>query len=167
LNDGEGTAASFHSSSIALTIGSELKGPEVLSVYDKDAPESFVPQIAQDSNLFDGKWFLVFATQDKGSGLDYYEVREQRRWKVLKFEFGIWPAKWVKAQSPYVLEDQGLRSFLYVKAVDRKQNERIAVLEPQRPARVYEDYLFWIIIIGMGILASIMGRIVWRKKYTK
>lgn len=149
LNDGEGTVASFHSSPIALTIGSELKGPEVLPVYDIDAPESFVPHIAQDPNLFDGKWFLVFSTQDKGSGVDHYEIREQRRWKIFAFEFGIWPAKWVKAQSPYVLGDQRLHSFLYVKAIDHKQNERIAVLEPQRPARFYEDYLFWIIMISV------------------
>ena len=30
----------------------------------------------KDPNVFDGKWFLVFAALDKGSGIDHYEVME-------------------------------------------------------------------------------------------
>src|SRR3989344_5170387 len=37
---------------------------------DAELPEEFTPTIASDPNIFDGKYFLVFATQDKGSGID-------------------------------------------------------------------------------------------------
>lgn len=159
LNDGNGSESSFHSSPIAFTIGAELKGPEVLPVYDKDAPESFVPQVAQDPNLFDGKWFLVFTTQDKGTGIAGYAIHETTRKKVTRID----TKKWVEAESPYVLKDQGLKSFVYVKVVDRAGNERIAVVEPRYPIKWYEVWWIWIIIIGIVILVGVMKSILWKK----
>ena len=45
-----------------------VKGKENMGVgtIDVDAPESFKPEIAQDPNIFGGKWFLAFATQEIG-----------------------------------------------------------------------------------------------------
>lgn len=160
LNDGNGSEALFHSSPIALTIRPGLKGPEVLPVYDPDAPESFIPQTAQDPNLFDGKWFLVFATQDKGTGIAGYAIYETARKKEIA---RIEAKKWVEAGSPYVLKDQDLRSFVYVKAVDKAGNERIAAVEPRYPTRWYEMWRVWVIIIGIVVLAGVIGRILWRK----
>lgn len=160
LNDGNGFETSFRSSPIKFKIGSELRGPEVLPLYDPDAPESFTPQIAKDPNLFDGQWFLIFATQDKGSGIGRYEVREQRRWGLFTFEFGIWPAKWVTAQSPYVLDDQALKSFVYVKAQDRAGNERVVMVPPQKPQAWYKNYAILVILI----LAALAYLILWKKR---
>jgi hypothetical protein len=83
---------------------------------DNELPEVFTPTIARDPNIFDGKYFLVFATQDKSSGIDHYEVRE-----------GSWG--WFrKAESPYLLKHQRLDRDVYVKAIDNAGNERVVVL---------------------------------------
>src|SRR3989344_5997971 len=83
---------------------------------DSELPEEFTPTIASDPNVFDGKFFLVFATQDKSSGVDRYEVREGR-WGFFR-----------EAESPYLLKHQGLNRDVYVKATDNAGNERVAVL---------------------------------------
>lgn len=165
LNDGGGSAASFRSSPTELKIRSELKGPDVLPVYDPDAPESFTPQIAKDPNLFEGKWVLIFATQDKGSGVDHYEVREQRRWSFFGLELGIWPANWMEAESPVILKDQALKSTVYVKAQDRSRNERVAVLPPSYPLRWYEVSFLWVIMGAVVLFAASL--FLWRKKQQK
>jgi hypothetical protein len=73
------------------------KGKENIApqISDNDPPEAFIPEISQDQNLFSGKYFLVFATQDKGSGISHYEVCEGKR-------------KCVEAESPYLLQNQNL-----------------------------------------------------------
>jgi len=59
----------------------------------------------------DGKYFLVFSTQDKGSGVDHYEVREGR--------FGGFS----EVSSPYILKYQSLDKKIFVKAIDKFGNE--------------------------------------------
>ena len=66
-NDGSGASVP-----VIMTLSPiELQG-------DTEPPEDFTPVIASDLNVFDGKYFLVFATQDKNSGINHYEVRESR-----------------------------------------------------------------------------------------
>ena len=91
---------------------------------DAELPEEFTPTIATDPNVFDGKYFLVFATQDKGTGIDRYEVREGR-WGWFS-----------EAESPYLLRYQRLDRDVYVKAIDNAGNERVAVLA----ARVHRSW---------------------------
>ena len=157
LNDGEGSESSLRTSPIELAIESESKGPEVFSPYDPDAPESFVPQIAQDQNLFYGKWFLVFATQDKASGIDHYEVKETRS------AISAWFQKWRVVESPYLLKDQKLKSSIFVRAVDKKGNERVAVLSPTYPLKWYENYEDWFIIIIGLVIAYVIRKFLWTK----
>ena len=92
---------------------------------DMEPPEDFTPVIANDPNVFDGKYFLVFATQDKGTGIDHYDVREGR-WGWFR-----------EAGSPYLLKYQRLDRDVYVKAIDNAGNERVAVLA----ARVHRSWL--------------------------
>ena len=121
---------------------------------DKDSPEDFKPEIASNQNVFEGKYFLVFAAQDKGSGIDRFEVKETRNKKQ---------GTWIEAESPYLLRDQKLKSYIYVKAVDKAGNERIAVVEPRYLIRWYEFPLAWIIIVIAGIIAYL----IWRKLKNK
>jgi hypothetical protein len=137
LNDGKGTEAKLRISNFQFLISKEApaKAP-IPEIKDTDPPELFTPEIARDSNIFNGKWFLVFATQDKGSGIDYYEVREGKK-------------NFIIAESPYLLENQNLDKEITVKAIDKAGNKRIVTLPPQNPPAWYEKYLAFIIIIGV------------------
>jgi len=161
LNDGKGTKANTTISNLQLVISKQVPAsqPAVVEKKDTDIPETFEPIVTSDPAVFDGKYFLVFATQDKGSGIDYYEIKESRQ-KFLKIF-----KKWVIAESPYVLKDRKLRSYVYIKAVDKAGNERIAVVEPRYPIKWYENYWIWIIIILAIIFSFIVikGNL-WKKQ---
>jgi hypothetical protein len=77
-NDGAGTneQLSIRNVEIIVKPGDSKVRRESLS--DIEPPEDFAPIISSDQNLFEGKQVLVFAAQDKGSGIDRYEVKEFR-----------------------------------------------------------------------------------------
>jgi len=154
LNDGQGSKASIKQAPLFLQIEENVPGGEFSLPGDSEKPEPFELTVAQDSNIFGGKYFLVFATQDKGSGIDRYEVQESRKQKIEN-------RKWVAAESPYVLKDQGLKSYIYVKAIDRAGNERISELSPAKPLAWYEKYLIWYIIIL--VIVFCIGKFLWKK----
>jgi len=120
------------------------------TLIDTEVPEAFTPVVASDQSIFNGKYFLVFAAQDKGSGIDHYEVRETRAYGKKR--------SWEIAESPYLLRDQTLSSYIYVKAVDRVGNERVAEISPRYTFKWYTHYEFWV-IIGIGLLVAYIA---WR-----
>ena len=157
LHDGLGTPAKLGILNFEFRIlKREVRIPDsgFLIPEDKEPPEDFKPEIASNQNVFEGKYFLVFAAQDKGSGIDRFEVKETRNKKQ---------GTWIEAESPYLLRDQKLKSYIYVKAVDKAGNERIAVVEPRYLMRWYEFPLAWIIIVIAGIIAYL----IWRKLKNK
>ncbi|MEK7653019.1 MAG: hypothetical protein AAB358_00860 [Patescibacteria group bacterium] len=136
LNDGQGTPAKTAIFNFQFSIAEETPGFDFSAPGFKDTepPEEFTPEVSRDPNIFDGQWFLVFATQDKDSGIDHYEVQEGKKGFVV-------------GQSPYLLTNQELTDKITVKAVDKAGNERIAVLPPQNPFSWYKNYWFWGIIV--------------------
>jgi len=160
LNDGEGTAAPSAFRGFAFSVRDDAPEPPPLPPKAKDLepPESFEPLIVQDPAIADGKKVVVFMTQDKGSGVAHYEVFETRR--ELTYEEDV---RWIKAESPYVLKDQELKSYVYVKATDREGNERIRRLEPLRERSIYENNMNWIILL-VAFCAGFIVFIV-RKRY--
>jgi len=164
LNDGKGTEAQLKIFNFQFSIFKEspISQTPILEIQDTEPPEDFQPEISRDPAIFDGKWFLVFATQDKGSGIDHYEIRETKR----KIEHET-EANWVIAESPYLLKDQKLQSYIYVKAVDKAGNERIIIVPPRNPLKWYEKFENWVIIILLAVLVFyILRKILW-KIYTK
>ncbi|MFA6307192.1 MAG: hypothetical protein WC639_05300 [Patescibacteria group bacterium] len=159
LNDGQGSAASLDILPLNIVISEVISSekPIGIEVSDTLPPESFRPEIAKDPNIFNGKYFLAFATQDKGSGMARYEVRELRQ----KF-FSLF-AGWQEASSPHLLADQELKSYIFIKAVDLNGNEKIEIIPPKHPLLWYENYLFYVIIIS-GLTAYILWKILRRKK---
>jgi hypothetical protein len=150
LNDGSGTSArlsifNFQFNIKEAGIPKEVRIP---GIQDNYPPEEFKPEITQNAEMFGGKYFLVFATQDKGAGIDHYEVCEGSKRKC------------AVSESPYVLKDQKLKSYIYVKAVDKAGNERIITVPPQNPLKWYEKYLGWSIItlIAMGYAIKVLWR---------
>lgn len=153
-NDGEGTPANIKISPLQFSISQKSSpiSPAIESIKDTEFPEDFKPIIASDPSIFDGKYFLVFATQDKISGIANYKVRE-----------GKWG--WFNvAESPYLLIHQSLDRKIFVKAIDKNGNERIAVVEPRYPIKWYENYWIWIIIIlGIIFVGIFIKRNLWKK----
>ena len=164
LNDGKGTEANTTISNLQLVISKQVPAsqPAVVEKEDTDIPETFEPIVTSDPAVFDGKYFLVFATQDKGSGIDYYEIKESRQ-KFLKIF-----KKWVIAESPYLLKDRKLRSYVYIKAVDKAGNERITVVEPRYPMRWYEAWwILGIITLSAIIIGYLFRKMLWTRLHTK
>ncbi len=125
---------------------------------DANPPEPFIPVIARYPSVLGNKWFLVFSTQDKASGLFGYEIAEKRGKLVENYNKLLWKA----AKSPFLLDDQELKSYVYVKAIDKIGNEQIVFLLPQEPLAWHEKYLIFIVIIGIIIVGVIMY-IIWKK----
>lgn len=126
LNDGFGTPAPVTRQDLHISI---VGGEAMVTVHtvDDEIPESFVPEIVQDPDLFDGSNVLIFATADKGSGLDYFEVKEG------------WFGRYHKAAGPYKIANQALDSKISIKAIDKEGNERTEIFYPQNWRPWYHD----------------------------
>ncbi len=162
LNDGLGTEAGLKFTATSFNIiepGAAVpivpktpKPPTI--IVDTEAPEAFSPQIARDPNIFDGKWFFVFATQDKNSGIDRYEIQETKGKQPIS-------DNWTAAESPYRLTDQKLYSYIFVKAVDKTGNERIAMLAPTF-APWYKKPIVNIIVGTSILIVVLLVRWLWK-----
>jgi len=159
-NDGAGTPAETTMTDWLFSISTTTQRVAVPTkeAKDQEPPESFYPEIGKDETLFFGKWFLVFATQDKASGIDHYEVKESRQRIFSLFQ------KWSRAESPQVLADQDLRSFIFVKAVDKAGQKRIMRLAPRYPSLWYQNYENLSIIIAISFLILFVTKKIWQKK---
>jgi hypothetical protein len=156
LNDGLGTETKLKTGNLLININPNISVPEYIAPSDKEPPEDFKPEIVSDPNIFDGKYVLIFETKDKGSGVDKYFVYENTRKRTQ-----INANEWVVAESPYLLKDQKLRSYIYVKAVDKAGNERIVYLNPKYPLKWYEKWEIWsiiILVIVIGYMAIMRKR---------
>lgn len=136
LNDGSGMKASINTQGLTVSISPEQKNTNEKALVDNEMPERFWLSIANDPNLFDGQYFLVFATQDKISGIAKYQVKE-----------GVF-GRFVDAESPYVLKDQKLTKKIFVKAIDKSGNERLATLNAIHQQPWYLNY----VVIGISLI---------------
>ena len=145
LNDGKGTPTKIGIFNFQFSISKQASTSQtpISEIEDIEIPEDFRPIIASDPSIFNGKYFLVFATQDKSSSIDHYEVRE-----------GKW-GWFIIAESPYLLKYQSLNKKIFVKAIDKAGNERLVMLEPRNHTPWYQQYLLFgiiLIIIAFGFL---------------
>lgn len=165
LNDGLGTPARVTVSSFSLAtdgaapVNQDISDQLFLdeSRPDNIPPEIFSPQLARDDNVFDGKWFINFATIDKQSGISHYEIQETRSGRIS-------PGNWKLAQSPYLLTDQDLHSFIYVVAVDRQGNERMIKVFPRQPLTWWQRYNRDLAIVVGLLIVIIVGVVVSRRR---
>lgn len=157
IEDGQGSPANVSAVPLSFAVN-EASGKTVPAYRDLNPPESFRSEIARDPTIFDGRYFLVFLTQDKETGIERYEVMESRD------KTGA-TGEWIRAESPYLLKDQGLSSFTFVKAVDKAGNERVEIIGPGNagPGR-YRNMTPWIIIITLIAFIALIG---YSKKWKK
>ena len=120
------------------------------AMIDSTPPEQFKPEIGKDPAIFEGKYFLSFATIDKTSGIDHYEVFEKTGKNKEWFE---------KAESPYLLKDQSLKSQILIKAVDKAGNEQISQIIPPKKPFPYGIAIFVLILITLVVVWWIIKKL--------
>lgn len=147
LNDGLGTQAplAMRGSTITLSptpVSSE--NPWLKEVgQDSIPPEAFIIQVESTRDVFGGRYYVVFSTLDKQSGMDHFELYERGAWK--------------RITSPYKLYDQSLRD-IRVKAIDKAGNERMGeYVEGSAPPSQAPRYDLVTILILLAILVVLGG----------
>lgn len=159
LNDGAGTKAPLRTLSSTLTLertpGQMLVDDWRTEVQaDLVPPEEFSISIERDPVAFAGRYFIVFSTTDKQTGISHYEVMEEPLADVAQFTWGRADAPWLRATSPYELKDQSLNSTIRVRAIDKAGNEYIATLVPDESLRSISpaSYYFYGVIVALVIV---------------
>ena len=154
LNDGKGTKDGVNVKNLVIDV--LPKKPDYKSVddlssltsNDKTPPEFIEAIISHDSYVFDNQYFVSFFAVDKDSGIAYYEIKEGDR-------------DFVRTESPYLLQDQSLKSIVQIKAVDKAGNESITKAEiAVPPAPFYKNILFWIITLLIAVLIFYVLRLI-------
>jgi len=149
LNDGHGTkiAPSTNTATIKLVPERQsLTNPWVAEVKDDTTPpDPFDVQIESTRGVFGGKYYAVFSTIDKQSGIDHYEM--------------VINGTWQKVTSPHLIDDQTLSGGVEVRAMDKAGNIRLGTYVPgEVPARQtsFGDYMALaaiLLILAIALIA--------------
>jgi len=150
LHDGKGTKTEVRREALALRVDEAISITDFTVEADLEPPEEFKLYLADDKHVFSGDYFLVFTSQDKGSGIDYYEVQETKQ-KLSDEKMGQWQI----TKSPYRIKDQTLEHFIYVRAVDRAGNTRVSIFEPPEKETKPIDYRF-IALVFLAFLVLVV-----------
>ena len=146
-NDGQGSEIQVSTDPLALIVTPASEQPlNTQPVRDINPPEPFTPQVAKDPALFNDQWFVSFATTDKETGVARYQIKEVASPLFAAF------TPWEDAQSPYLLKDQTLGSYIYVRAIDQAGNSRTERVDPQRPLSWYENPEMLILLLLLGVI---------------
>ncbi|HCM45580.1 MAG TPA: hypothetical protein DIS54_02005 [Candidatus Veblenbacteria bacterium] len=150
-NDGLGTGTVSLAIPWVSKVVEGLGKPKTVDVIiDNILPEKFTPTVSRSVDLFNNQWFVVFSTQDKNSGIDHYEVCE-----------GDFDCE--QASSPYLLKNQKLNKDIIIKAVDKKGNERVAIIVASNISNNYQKIALFVIIM----LILVGGFVIYKKYHVK
>lgn len=136
LNDGAGTPARLQKIGTKFTLGDSI-GSSILDPWSGDVQNDNIPpeQFSASVEQIDNKWFVVFNTTDKQTGISHYEVIEETISQSKLFDFGAANAPWIETRSPHLLKDQSRNSVVRVKAIDKAGNEYVATVPIDESAR--------------------------------
>lgn len=139
-NDSEGTLISSRLLTTHFAFSNSTDTTDVFA--DTTAPEKFVLTIEQDDSIGEGR-FVVFSTQDKGTGIQKYE------WATSWFGE---PSKnsWKEASGQVFLTKMDLFKTVYVRATDNAGNSRV---EKVAGPYIYATRAFEAIIVGIALWA--------------
>ena len=143
LNDGSGSPATLRLAAAEIVaVGKSAEPLSPLISLDRTAPEPFTPEISRTPLAFDNQWFVSFNARDRETGVAYYEVREGS-------------GEYVRAENPYLLKDQTLRSRVVVRAVDYAGNVReAAAIRAQPGAPIVWSNWHLLAAVGAAIVAG-------------
>ncbi len=130
LNDSKGTE--IHSVFlekgflIASSPSSQTKEDIEKLTRDEKPPFDFDLRIFKSEGTGSKQWFLAFDAKDDKSGISHYLIQENKYSAPDK-------GGWEKVEKgPYLIKDQSLKKFIFVKAIDKAGNEKLEVIEPSR-----------------------------------
>ncbi len=155
LNDGRGTAASLTVQDSVVTLTTQAgtsSNPWLTQVKgDTTPPQPFTVDVESTNGVFGGRYYVVFSTGDKESGMDHFEILGQYGWK--------------RIQSPYVLPNQSLFGVgdVQVRAIDKAGNIRLGTfVASSTPQRQYSaaDFMPFSILVLLLLLAAAIKRYV-------
>lgn len=164
LHDGYGTPATLKLQDATIHL-LDTAGSEVLDEWrgdvqnDTEQPSDFSITLTRDDFAFNNKYFIVFNSSDKQSGIDHYEVMEEPFSEFYTFKWGRADAPWIRTESPYILKDQTLNSTIRVKAIDKAGNSRISTLVPDTALRSMSQnsLMLWSLIGGTILLILVLA----------
>lgn len=161
LNDGSGSDAPLRTLSGTINLiqetGTTTKDAWGGVVAADDVPPTpFSIELVRNPQIFNNKYYIVWNTTDKQSGIDHYEVLEESPEDFYAFRWGAANNPWITVESPYVLKDQTLRSVIRVRALDKAGNEQISVLVPDKALQSIHPI---ILLIGGILIALFVGGI--------
>lgn len=111
LNDGMGSVVSplIKNATVIISGNKSTNDNSLATLFNnKTPPEKFTITRTKDVSIFNRKWFIVFSTVDKGSGVDHYQVCEL--------------LKCITTDSPFLLFNQTPFYYIRVKAYDLDGN---------------------------------------------
>jgi hypothetical protein len=149
LNDGAGTPAALTTRGTLVRVGTSsvvVENPWLKEIKeDTTPPEAFAVEVESTAGVFGGKYYAVFSTIDKQSGLDHFEIHEGNGWRTIT--------------SPYVLRQQSLIAIgpIEIRAVDKAGNMRLGeytqnVLPPRQFS--YNEFIPFGIFLLIVLLAA-------------
>lgn len=171
LNDGQGTRAPLatYGSTINLnkTPGATLTDDWRQNIKDDfTPPEKFTIELVKDGEgiNYNGKYYIVFTTTDKQTGISNYEVMEESISKFGSFDWGGVGSAWIPTDKGiYTLKDQSLNSIIRVKAIDKAGNEYISTLIPDESHKTIStnQIITYSAIGGLSIIFLILIITIW------
>lgn len=142
---------------------------------DTIPPEQFSITLVQDDQIHGERYYIVFNTTDKQTGIAEYQVMEEPLEAMGTFAWGRADAPWIAPNgiNYHVLEDQTLNSIIRVRAIDKAGNEYIATLIPDEALRKMsiqsETFYFFVALLAF-LITVILATVIWflrRKKRAK
>ncbi len=124
-NDGEGSALPLSQSSASVAVVASGAPEAVSQTRDQYPPEPFTPIAVPGEPYGIQGTVLVFAAQDKDSGIDRYEFSSSYARFMPEFLLS-----WKTAESPLQLSREEMVQYLFVRAHDRAGNSRVGVAKP-------------------------------------
>lgn len=127
-------------------------------VVDRIPPEDFKVLFSRSAEIFNSRHYIVFNPVDKGSGIKSYELSESK-WDLPYKKI----ADWEDVKSPYLLKDQSLKSYIFIKVTDNEGNIRFKRIEPQNKDNFYFYlkvflYLFAIVLFIWVLIVYTAGK---------
>ena len=143
-HDGLGSEMNPEKSGASFTLLSEpqLSQNEWIAEVQEDTlpPEEFAVEVHSTRGVFSGRYYLVFSTVDKQSGIDHYELYERGAWRVVT--------------SPHELRFKSLDD-IRVKAIDKAGNERMASYNADAVPESQASVDFSFVVFGIILLLLI------------